>query len=303
MTNVAPTRAASPRSRIKYCQEHASARLRPPVPADPHRDWRFCTSEPVGYDPTTTTASEGSIHRYYDPTTGQFLSVDPAVSITGQPYSYAGDDPVNQADPTGLCNQPGTSQFLVPGPCEFSNINWVHQAEDYLQAQVTLSSGPSFGDFLESQADFWAGAANSVVSGVTFGNVHISAPFCSYADEYTAGGIYGLVAPFALGVGEVEAPAAADEFDLGVEGVSQEPEPAWGPGTPAAGQPPDESTVAEILKGKLGSIQRAPLPPGSPSWSDISSMTLSQIREGAQDNLPGYRTILKLLTNRDYNKP
>ncbi len=39
--------------------------------------------------------------RYYDPSTGQFMSVDPALSVTGQPYSYADGDPVNLADPTG----------------------------------------------------------------------------------------------------------------------------------------------------------------------------------------------------------
>jgi RHS repeat-associated protein len=42
------------------------------------------------------------INRYYDPATGQFLSVDPDVSQTGQPYAYAGDDPVNNTDPLGL---------------------------------------------------------------------------------------------------------------------------------------------------------------------------------------------------------
>ena len=34
--------------------------------------------------------------------TAQFVSVDPFVSQTQQPYEYAGDDPVDQADPTGL---------------------------------------------------------------------------------------------------------------------------------------------------------------------------------------------------------
>jgi hypothetical protein len=33
--------------------------------------------------------------------TGQFLSVDPAVSVTEQPYSYVGDDPLNATDPAG----------------------------------------------------------------------------------------------------------------------------------------------------------------------------------------------------------
>ncbi len=39
--------------------------------------------------------------RYYDPSTAQFMSVDPNVSVTGQPYSYAGDNPVNETDPSG----------------------------------------------------------------------------------------------------------------------------------------------------------------------------------------------------------
>jgi RHS repeat-associated protein len=43
------------------------------------------------------------IHRYYDPGTGQFLSVDPVADLTEEPYIYAGDDPVNSIDPTGLC--------------------------------------------------------------------------------------------------------------------------------------------------------------------------------------------------------
>jgi uncharacterized protein RhaS with RHS repeats len=42
------------------------------------------------------------VGRYYDPATGQFLSVDPLVDETGQPYAYTGDDPVNAVDPNGL---------------------------------------------------------------------------------------------------------------------------------------------------------------------------------------------------------
>ena len=42
------------------------------------------------------------INRYYDPTAGQFISVDPMVIATGQPYSYTGGDPVNEIDPLGL---------------------------------------------------------------------------------------------------------------------------------------------------------------------------------------------------------
>jgi hypothetical protein len=42
------------------------------------------------------------INRYYDPTTGSFVSVDPNVIETGQPFSYSNDDPVNATDPLGL---------------------------------------------------------------------------------------------------------------------------------------------------------------------------------------------------------
>jgi RHS repeat-associated protein len=62
------------------------------------------------------------IHRYYDPSTGQFLSVDPMVDQTGQPYAYAGDDPVNGVDPLGLFGCPswvvvgcGEANTLVSG--------------------------------------------------------------------------------------------------------------------------------------------------------------------------------------------
>jgi uncharacterized protein RhaS with RHS repeats len=42
------------------------------------------------------------VDRYYDPATDQFLSVDPLVAETGQPYAYTADDPVNGTDPLGL---------------------------------------------------------------------------------------------------------------------------------------------------------------------------------------------------------
>jgi RHS repeat-associated protein len=42
------------------------------------------------------------INRYYDPATGQFLSVDPDVAATGAPYAFANSDPVNGADSDGL---------------------------------------------------------------------------------------------------------------------------------------------------------------------------------------------------------
>ena len=64
-------------------------------------------STPFGYAGGYTDAT-GLIYllnRYYDPATGQFISVDAAIRSTGQPYQYASGDPVNKADPTGNVTQ------------------------------------------------------------------------------------------------------------------------------------------------------------------------------------------------------
>jgi hypothetical protein len=52
------------------------------------------------------------VARYYDPATGQFLSLDPDVAQTDAPFNYSGDDPVNEVDPNGL-----SGQETVPNPC------------------------------------------------------------------------------------------------------------------------------------------------------------------------------------------
>jgi RHS repeat-associated protein len=41
------------------------------------------------------------INRYYDPATDQFLSIDPDVAATDQPYVFTNDDPLNAEDPLG----------------------------------------------------------------------------------------------------------------------------------------------------------------------------------------------------------
>lgn len=79
--------------------------------------------------------------RYYDPATGQFLTRDPLEVLTRSAYDYAGGDPINTIDPSGLC--PMCVVFLggallgggldlgfqmldnVSHGCgAFSNINW-----------------------------------------------------------------------------------------------------------------------------------------------------------------------------------
>jgi RHS repeat-associated protein len=46
------------------------------------------------------------VHRYYDPEGAQFVSVDPDVSPTLQPYTYALDDPIANSDALGTSSAP-----------------------------------------------------------------------------------------------------------------------------------------------------------------------------------------------------
>jgi RHS repeat-associated protein len=64
------------------------------------------TTTPLGYDGQYTSTDTGLIYlraRTYDPSTGQFLSVDPALQATGEPYTYTQDNPENGDDVSGLC--------------------------------------------------------------------------------------------------------------------------------------------------------------------------------------------------------
>lgn len=69
-------------------------------------------TNPFGYAGQYTDQETGLQYlraRMYDPVTGQFLTKDPLGAQTGQPYAYAGNDPANYADPTGLLlGIPGT---------------------------------------------------------------------------------------------------------------------------------------------------------------------------------------------------
>jgi uncharacterized protein RhaS with RHS repeats len=64
---------------------------------------------PNGFNPSASLAGprarrdRSTVNRYYDPTTGQFLKVDPLVDQTEQPYAYVAGDPVDNVDLNGEC--------------------------------------------------------------------------------------------------------------------------------------------------------------------------------------------------------
>ena len=83
------------------------------------------------------------LHRYYDPSTGQFLSVDPLVGLTQAPYSYAGNDPVNGSDPSGLCVK--VLWMCIGGGPQTSSIGFRFDPGAGANAVVNIGRGASFG--------------------------------------------------------------------------------------------------------------------------------------------------------------
>jgi RHS repeat-associated protein len=72
----------------------------------------------LGYDGQYTSADTGLIYlqaRVYDPSTAQFMSVDPVGPITRAPYTYAKDNPANFGDPSGLWSPIGTIEDVASG--------------------------------------------------------------------------------------------------------------------------------------------------------------------------------------------
>jgi RHS repeat-associated protein len=75
------------------------------------------TTTPLGYDAQYTSTDTGLIYmraRVYDPATAQFLTVDPEVGTTRAPYNYAGDNPLDEADPSGRSVLGEIGNFLEP---------------------------------------------------------------------------------------------------------------------------------------------------------------------------------------------
>jgi hypothetical protein len=163
------------------------------------------------------------INRYYDPTTGSFTSSDPDVAETGQPYAYAADDPVDNVDPLGLCNNPSEIGYY-PGACATTGAGAL-KAEAYIQGHAGSSWGWSFTQALHSEANYAAGVANGLVSTVTFGQVNVPEPYCDALSwAYGTGTGFGIAGSLVGGgvvAGTISGAAgAADAADEGSSGLA-----------------------------------------------------------------------------------
>jgi len=82
----------------------------------------YVDSTPFGYGSGYTDPSGlvYLVHRYYDPTTGQFVSQDPLVDQTASPYGYAGGNPAKSRDSNGLW----TESWCLEGSVGFAVLTF-----------------------------------------------------------------------------------------------------------------------------------------------------------------------------------
>ncbi|MGY6500711.1 MAG: DUF6531 domain-containing protein [Acidimicrobiales bacterium] len=82
--------------------------------------------------------------RIYDPATRQFLSPDPLPGVPGSsasgfPYAYAGSDPLNWCDPTGLTGQPISIDDFNDMRAEATSAGWGNVAKVGLAVAGTVA--------------------------------------------------------------------------------------------------------------------------------------------------------------------
>jgi RHS repeat-associated protein len=78
--------------------------------------------------------------RYYDPGTGQFISRDPMVTTTRQPYAYVADNPLNRTDPSGQIF--GLEILLSPLAKQIPDI-YINHPKEVAKVTSTLAAGLS----------------------------------------------------------------------------------------------------------------------------------------------------------------
>jgi hypothetical protein len=105
------------------CRRRASAQISPDVGAFRPTALRRRSSDRPAASKLRGNARGVCVARWYDPATGEFLSVDPDFNETLDAYGYADENPLDGTDPSGLYNAADDSIQCEydPSACNPSN--------------------------------------------------------------------------------------------------------------------------------------------------------------------------------------
>ena len=209
--------------------------------------------------------------RFYDPDTASFLSVDPALTVSGSAYGYASGNPLQLVDPLGLFSVSGVG-------------NWIqdHQVE-IISGIAGAAVGAACLAVTAGAGSVACGALGGAVAGAV--NYGMSTPVACW----TAGGFFENAAIGAVfggvtaGIGEIAAPflkslivsvagklAPAAESALG-RAIAALPRIKW-PSASTAESAANAANSARSLptSAEAADLLRAARPTGSALKSDVA---------------------------------
>ena len=164
------------------------------------------------------------VARYYDPSTGQFLSVDPLAAITGEPYAYAADDPVNKSDPSGLssCGHPRSLWDTVGSLVDCATKGDVEGAVSTVTTSGLRTASTVVADSPGGAALSWVSketgtSLGGCIGGSAYAGVGVTGSICYYATPsgqsgFTVAGGAGGGGPF--GANLLIGPSASNAQNL-----------------------------------------------------------------------------------------
>jgi RHS repeat-associated protein len=194
---------------------------------------------PYGFQSSYTDAT-GLIYlvnRYFDPATDQFLSIDPLVSMTGQPYAFTNDNPLNATDPSGayaralsggtltgnatfrIPNDPGLT-YIVGGS---SSTVWTGTGTVTTTTQLSVS-GPA----TKGNVTFSSDGSVSVGIGGGVANFSAISPLSSL--QYTPGSGACSILPFGGSCSYSVSHSAGDDTATATYTIAYQPTPKIGGG-------------------------------------------------------------------------
>ncbi len=187
--------------------------------------------------------------RYYDPATAQFLSVDPLVDTTGNPYGYTNGNPLQGVDPLGLVDGWQIGGDAAAGFADritFGATRWVREQLGVNDAVNTCSGAYMAGGYV----------GTAVQVGLSFASGGLSLAYDAIGAVVSAGDAYGAFERGDFGGALIAAAGALPGVPGGFRGASDAASAAARGERAANTAARSSSVVDDVLAETAGATQR-----------------------------------------------